>query len=66
MRQLVVSLTVLALASATATSVRAAPEKVGYPSSMAALGDSFTQARASGVVDRDAPEKSWATGRTRP
>jgi lysophospholipase L1-like esterase len=39
------------------------PQRVGYPRSMAALGDSITRAFLSkpGQID-DAPENSWATG----
>jgi lysophospholipase L1-like esterase len=59
---LVVALTVLAVAFGGVAPAVAAPGKVGYPDSIAALGDSFTQARASRVVDQDAPENSWATG----
>jgi lysophospholipase L1-like esterase len=58
----IVALTVLAVAFAVVAPAVAAPEKVAYPDSIAALGDSFTQARASRVVDQDAPENSWATG----
>jgi lysophospholipase L1-like esterase len=62
MGRLVVLLTSASLALAGEATALAAPEKVGYPNSIAALGDSFTQARASRVVDQDAPENSWATG----
>jgi lysophospholipase L1-like esterase len=53
----------LAFATGHVTPPAAAmPAKVGYPNSMAALGDSFTRARATAALDQDAPENSWATG----
>jgi lysophospholipase L1-like esterase len=62
LNRIVVALAAVSIGLGVASQAQAAPEKVGYPDSMAALGDSFTQARASRVVDQDAPENSWSTG----
>lgn len=45
------------------TPAAAAPNKVGYPTSMAAAGDSITKAYNTGFWPfTDAPRNSWSTG----
>ncbi len=53
--------TILALRSGT--SVQATPNLTGYPTSMAATGDSVTRAYNTGTLPfSDGPDNSWSTG----
>lgn len=38
------------------------PARVGKPTTMAALGDSITQATGTGEISQENPKNSWATG----
>jgi lysophospholipase L1-like esterase len=56
-----IALGLLVLVTQDRASVQADPAVVGYPNSMAALGDSITQAANSNPFG-DQPQNSWATG----
>lgn len=47
---------------AAAPAPTSTPARVGKPTSMAALGDSITQATGTGALSQENPKNSWATG----
>ena len=61
-RLLLVAALAAVLLGAPASTAQASPAVVGYPSSIAAAGDSITRAFDSGFPLVDVPANSWSTG----